>query len=388
MGIRELAGRLVIQDLPVFGGIYVAAAVLVIVAAYVDLDRRITFRRLTEKQVQILCIAFMSVFLAIIAALRPMSVPDTENYYIAYAKLESPATYIGDALWPGRRIYGLEVGFAFFWSILKSVFHSFRFTLFLIALVNALLFLFSAMGIAGLKQEKIHFVRMLALFFSYFALHYCCIAIRAGTSLGLGLLGAWLLLKRKYLWAFLAVYGAMLFHTMAFLLLVFFALTLIRRDKEDFPVKILIAFSVVCAVVMLVNLGPAIMRPTVELIRQILDKLGVMGLRGYLIVEPGDKAGKRIWLMALSSIAILFSIYQKAGIDRNMIIMILLGLFITAFFYPIRSINRASAYYYVFLLPIIAACRFDRLSAFGKACMGYAIYPAFLAIQMTLLSGA
>lgn len=382
MGLRELAGRLVIQDLFVYRCIYIAVTTLVILTAC--LEGKPFFRRLAEKRTQILWIILVSVFLGVFAALRPMSSPDTEAYYEAYTELESPAAYVKEAFWVGKRAYGMEVGFVLVWAVLKSVFHSFRFTLFLIALVNALLFLFSAMGIAGLKQEKSHFARMLALFFSFFALHYCCIAIRAGTSLGLGLLGAWLLLKRRYLWAFLTLYGAMLFHTMAFLLLMFFALTLIRRDKEDFPVKILIAFSVVCAVVMVVNLGPAIMRPTVELIRQILDKLGVMGLRGYLIVEPGDRPGKRIWLTALSSIAVLFSVYKNAGIDRNMIIMILLGLFITAFFYPIRAINRASDYCYLFLLPIIAACRFEKLSPFGKAFMGYAIFPVLFVLQLTL----
>jgi hypothetical protein len=382
MGIRELAGRLVIQDLLVFRCIYIAVTVLLILVAY--LDRRMLFRRLTERRTQIIWIVLISVFLAVFAALRPLDSPDTEAYYDTYVELESPAAYVKYLLRLGNRIYGMEIGFILLFSILKCVFHSFRFFLFCIALVNALLFLFSAVGIANLKQEKIHFAQMLAMFFSFFALHYCCIAIRAGTSLGLGLLGVWLLLKKKHLWAFLALYGAMLFHIMAFLLLAFFALTLIRRDKVDFPVKILIVCSVVCLAVMTVNLGPTIMRPTVKLIRQILDKTGVMGLRGYLIVEPGDTTGKRIWLTALSSIAILFSIYQKAEVDRNMIIMILMGLFITAFLYPIRAINRASDYCFLFLLPILASCRFEKMSFFGKAFMGYAIFPAFFILQLTL----
>ena len=67
-----------------------------------------------------------------------------------------------------------------------------------------------------------------------------------------------------------------------------------------------------------------------------------------------------------------------------MILMVLLGLFITSFLYPVTAISRASDYCFAFLLPIIASCRIEKLSSFGKIFMGYAIFPIFFALQMTI----
>ena len=382
MLIETTARGFVIESVSTFQIIYIALTLISILIAYEG--RKLTFRRLTEKQARTLWIVVVSLLFAVFAAIRPMGIPDTGAYLDVYDKLDRPVSYVGVFFKVGKRIYNMEVGFIFFLSILKWVFHSFRFSLFCIAWINALVFLCASAGIADLTVEKINFAKLMAMFFSFFAYHYCCIALRAGMSFSFGMLAVYLVMKRKYAWSLVIFYMAMLFQTMAILFLPFLGLSLITRRRTGFPPSVLFYCSFVCLCVLIFNLGTVIIDFFTKIALQILVKANIQGFSSYLKTEIGDETGKRIWLTALASVACMFSVCRKGDVDRNMILMVLLGLFITSFLYPITAISRASDYCYAFLLPIIASCRIEKLSTFGKVFMGYAIFPIFFALQMTI----
>lgn len=382
MLMGSMASGLVIESVSTYKLMYVAITGLSILIAY--MGRKLTFRRLSERQAQTLWVVVVSLLFAVFAAIRPMSIPDTGAYLDVFNKLDRPRAYAGVFYRLGRRIYNMEVGFIFFLSIMKQLFHSFRFTLFCIALINGLVFLGASAGIAQLTLEQINFAKVLAMFFSLYAYHYCCIAIRAGTSFSLGMLAVYLVLKRKYAWSLVIFYAAVLFHSMAILFLPFIGLTVVSRGKTGFPASVLFYCSLACLCVLTFNLGARIIKNIADLLLPIFRKAHFDALSTYLTTELGDQTGKRIWLTAVASVAILFSVCRKGDVDRNMILMVLLGLFITSFLYPVTAISRASDYCFAFLLPIIASCRIEKLSSFGKIFMGYAIFPIFFALQMTI----
>ena len=378
----SIAKGLVIESVIIYKVIYITITLFSILIAYIA--RKVTFRRLSQKQAQALWMLVVSLLVAVFAAIRPLDIPDTKAYQAIFDKLYKPSAYISTFYRIGKRLYNMEMGFIFLFSILKEISQSFRFSLFCIAFINGLIFLWASVGIANLTLKQINFAESMALFFSFFAYHYCCIALRAGMSLSLGMLAVYLVLKRKSVLSLIVLCGAMLFHSMALLFLPYIGFTLIDRGKTGFPWTVLLCCSIVCICVLFFNLGTVIIKFFTNLFLYILTKANISGFSSYLLQDIGDQSGKRIWLAAIASIAVLFSVCRKGDVDRNMIIMVLIGMFITSFLYPITAISRASDYCYAFLLPIIASCRIEKLPTFGKAFMGYAIFPIFFLLQMTI----
>ena len=358
MSVDAITEMLAMKGLLLYKAIYIFFTVALITMACVE--EKVAFFRLKKKYAQLLCIVLVSLLIAVYAALRPLDTHDTRAYIDVYDQLQSPSAYLSGFFKVGYRPWPLnmEAGFVFLFSIYKALFHSFRLSFFCIAFFNSFLFLFASYGIAESNLEQINFTKLLALFFSSYALLYCCIAIRGGMSISVGLFAVYCTFKRKYI-----------------LSLVFFYAKKRHYPKTKFPTgrEFLQALRYVINTVS-------------KIVIAFFDKTGMKGLGGYVREIDNNETGKRIWLTALTGIAVVYSVCCKGDVDRRMLIMILIGMFIVSFLYPITSISRASDYCYIFVLPIIASCRLDKLTVIGKLFMGYAIFPVFFVLQMTIFS--
>ena len=387
MSVDAITQLLAMRGLLLYKAIYISFTVALIVVAYVG--RKVTFHRLKEKHVHLLCIFLISLLIAVYASLRPVDTThDTKAYLDVYDQLQSPSEYFRFVLIPGNRPWPLnmEAGFVFMFSIYKTLFHSFRLALFCIAFFNSFLFLFSAYGIAESNLEQINLARLLALFFSAYALQYCCIAIRGGASVSIGLFAAYCTFKRRYILAGVFFYAAMLFHTMGILFVPFIVLTMVVRNKVGLPKSVVFVCSAICICSLTFRLGGYVINTVSKIVMAFFEKTGMKGLGGYMREIDNNDTGKRIWLTALTGIAVLLSVYWKGDVDRRMLIMVIIGLFIVSFLYPVTAIGRASDYGYIFILPIMASCRLDKMTTFGKLFMGYAIFPIFFLLQLTIFS--
>ncbi len=386
MSVDAITEMLAMKDLLLYKAIYIFFTVALITMACVE--EKVAFFRLKKKYAQLLCIVLVSLLIAVYAALRPLDTHDTRAYIDVYDQLQSPSAYLSGFFKVGYRPWPLnmEAGFVFLFSIYKALFHSFRLSFFCIAFFNSFLFLFASYGIAESNLEQINFTKLLALFFSSYALLYCCIAIRGGMSISVGLFAVYCTFKRKYILSLVFFYAAMLFHTMGILFVPFIVLTIVFRNKVGLPKGVLYVCGAICVCSLAFRLGGYVINTVSKIVIAFFDKTGMKGLGGYVREIDNNETGKRIWLTALTGIAVVYSVCCKGDVDRRMLIMILIGMFIVSFLYPITSISRASDYCYIFVLPIIASCRLDKLTVIGKLFMGYAIFPVFFVLQMTIFS--
>ena len=336
----------------------------------------------------VVCVLFISLAIALLGSVRPEQSADTANYYRIYADVLEPGKYLKKLLIFGSRKDGIEVAFVFLFSLLKSLSLGFRTILFVIAFVNALLILSASIGIANMVNNNAGYSKLFALFVSYFGLHYCCIAIRAGLSIGIGLFALYCLLSKKYLSGTVLMYISLLLHTMSVLLIMItgFVLLYCRRKKEPADEIVNRRLGMVlglCSASLLLNLGSRAFEIFVRAFQALSEKMEIDSFAGYM-VNFDMAVGIKDWFIVIAIGLTLYAVERTTTLSRALSWVIIIGLLITSFLYPIRAVNRAADYCYFLLLPLICSLDPEKQYAGKAAIPDVIIYPMLLAVQFSL----
>lgn len=367
-----------------YHAIYILLAVITIIAAYSKSD--VVFINTSENKVAIINIILVVITISTIAALRPFESADTANYFSVYISAKEPALYFKDFLIYGKRIHGIETSFVFLFSVLKSLSFSFRQVLFIIAFVNSALILTIAIKISQLLSKKPDISKIVALFVSYFGLHYCCIAIRAGLSLGIGMLAVYLLLTRRRAIGIVALYGSILVHSMSVLfipIIIYLCFNNSANYEQCEDSQLPLITIMICFLSLTFNLGSKIVDAFIHLFEFMSDYFGINSFAGYMVGL--DRAvGVKDWFIAIAIGLTMLSVTQSTRLVKKSVVIVLLGLVITSFLYPVRAINRAADYCFLMCLPLIGTFISKEYFPKGKVFAEYIIYPMLLAVQFNL----
>ena len=393
-----------ISNVIVYRIIYMVAAIIIFFLSYTDTWVSVPgFRRNRG-----FLFFAVSVCMGLFAAVRSYDIQDTLAYLDAYEKLGPPQAYLG-ALWKiGGRTYGLETGFIFFMAVCKQLAMSFRVFLFTVAFINSFLLLNAVYQIClisaykndfffirALKIESKNYPRLnqtinaieikniIAVFFSFFAFHYCCIAIRAGLSIALCFIALYFLLKNQKLISLLFLYFAARVHSMALLFSIVLVSVYLQQNnkinQKASQISAIRLFVVFCLLSLALNLSSHIIDGVTALLSKMTGNLTISGFSGYL-ADLDKNVGLKDWL-TVGVIGTSLLIWTNKT-SNAMTKLIILGLFVTSFLYPIRAINRAADYFYCLLMPALVLYKERWKSNNRSLYLNYLLLPLLLGVQM------
>lgn len=386
-----------INSVIVYRLLYVAFTILVILFSYSRI--RITIKGLQPNVTKNVCILCISLTVACFASIRPLEFPDTMEYLSVYQKIGSPESYLKTLYIVGVRSYNLETGFVFLMAICKSLF-DFRSFLFIAAFINSMITISATVKITSLLKERQNKLmpitfeenaqdcsikKEIAIFFAFYALHYSCLAIRAGLSIAICLVSFYMMLKDRKLLSFIFLFIAIKMQTMSILFL-FALLYIMFKNKvsikmRGMKIRITEICIIICLLSLLFNLGAIIIDDIVKIIFKIFSDYNIAGFSGYL-VGLDKHVGLKDWLTVIVIGISLIMINRQNESINNIVKLLIIGLFITSFLYSIRAINRAADYFYCLLLPLISSYSVSKNNTAVLLYMNYLLLPLLLGIQI------
>lgn len=309
---------------------------------------------IARKHQIILNIMFLSLALAILASLRPDDTPDTMAYYHTYSNAISFLDLESDMMRFGNRYQNMEVLFVVLMGTLRDIGFTFREVLFSFAFINSFSIQYACcqIGKEYVGREP-NWNRMTAIYLSLFAYHYSCIAIRAGFSIGIGLLGILFLVRHSLcnkIKGIVMLSMACLSHSMAILLII--PLLILVYKKPASPIYMFIT-AFICVVSLSLNLGEFAIGYIAEALVASISAYDIKGFGGYVyFFDPN--VGLKKWLIVINILGMLYLISRQSSKNKILLTVVTVGLYVTSFAYPIRAITRASDYFFIFMLPMVS----------------------------------
>lgn len=363
--------------------IYILITIISIIVCTFNI--KYTVSNITESRQILLSMILLSLMIAILASVRPEETPDTLTYYYIYSKSASFLDMNDRIIKLGERYQDVEVFYIVLMGTLKEIGFSFRTELLFFAFTNSFLVQYSSYCLG--KEcfgGNPNFNKIAALFLSLFAYHYSCIAIRAGFSIGMGMLGIVFLIRsgiHNKLVGVLILYIACLSHSMAILFMLP-TIILLWKKQVEINYKIYILFTgLLCVASLSMNLGSMTIAYISDIISALFDKFLILGFSNYL--NSFDlNVGLKHWLVLMNSLIILYMLTNGKTIKLALIVS--MGIYIFSFAYPIRAIHRAADYFLIFLLPMVSALDYGYLSKLQYIYISLFSSVMFLVYQMSL----
>lgn len=296
------------------------------------------------------------ILLAILASIRPFEVKDTLTYYMQY-KINYTIEELLKLGAFGVRNNGMEVIYLVFMSLIKMLNIPFRGFLFISAFINCYTSYIGLLKISEyLTKEKEFYkknynIGIIIYFISCFGLHYSCIAIRAGMSIGLGLLALGIFLtakkkKEKFISIVLFCFSVLLhFTSLLFIPICCIYFLHLKIKREIWGLAWIIAL-----IMLWYNVGIYITPVFVRFISRIISFIGIAGFSGYLY-SLDVEVGTIDWLIVFFIGLIFLCVFIEHDHYRETAFIILFGLYIITLLYPIRAIERAYDFFLFFTIP-------------------------------------
>lgn len=349
---------------------------LVAILGFIYFIRRQKIQIVQESSFPIIVI----VLIAILASVRPMEVKDTISYYTQYQCNYTIGKLLASGVFMTRQ-NGIEVVYIAFMSIMKMLNIPFRIFLFISAIVNCST---AYVGLQKISQYltndgERYSIGVITYFMACSALHYSCIAIRAGMSMGLGLLALGIFLtEKKKIASMLLFIFSVLIHTASILFIPIFCIYIFHlRIKRNFW-----GLTWIVAIMMLwINFGRYITKILLDIISNLFLKGRVFS--GYLVLLE-YKVGIMKWMLVIFIGIAFLIIYVEKKPYQETALVILAGLYIIALFYPVRAIARAYDYFLLFSVPYMAKS-FDVYKKDGLIVLSHMVFfLLMLAIQLRI----
>lgn len=334
--------------------IYLLIVLLSICGSFFNIE--IVVPGIAGKRQIILKMMFLSLALAILASLRPDDTPDTMSYYHMYSNAITFSDLDSDMIRFGNRYQNMEVLFVILMGTMRDIGFTFREVLFSFAFINSFSIQYACcqFGKEYVGREP-NLNRMLAIYLSLFAYHYSCIAIRAGFSIGIGLLGILFLVRNSLgnkIKGIVMLYMACLSHSMAILLIIPLLVLAYKKMVPSRTYMFITAF--ICIVSLSLNLGEFAIGYIAEVLVASISVYDVKGFGGYVnYFDPN--VGLKKWLIVINALGMMYLISRQSSKNKILLTIVTFGLYITSFAYPIRAINRAADYFFIFMLPMVSS---------------------------------
>ncbi|MBT9793952.1 hypothetical protein GPL02_13700 [Clostridium sp. MCC334] len=308
---------------------------------------------------------FLIIINSLIACLRPEQVADTNMYNMAYdtsVSIISKLTVnsVSD-LFANRSYYSIEIVYIFFMSLFRSLFKSpilFYFVsgllsnaliLYGLTLVNQYLYLDFQEESEAKKQRAV--IQTYCIYVLYSGIHYTTVAIRSGLAIGLGLAAIGLLLAyKKRLLSMILLVLACLVHTTSIL---FIGIYLIVRF---FPVNLSKKSIAILWIVAMGGYFSNIARyTTMAAIRMVLGLFSILHINAFssyitdleFVVQMREG-----YIMFFIGLFLVITYLPNKRINK-LALIIIVGLFLQTFAYPIHALSRLVDIFTIFLIPIV-----------------------------------
>lgn len=289
------------------------------------------------------------ILFSLLMATRPLETPDTagyaQNFYLIQPGHKYPVNFL-------QKYMGYEFGYVYLISFFRLFCNNHSVFFFLTAFIGTSFMIF------GLKNlsDKISsgnnkmYAPVFAIYISCFGLLYNGISIRAGLSMGLGIMAINLVLERRWVWGIMLFFIAFTMQRSAVLFLpIYFALKFIPGLKR----KTHLWIWLISGGVLFTGLADRVFPYIASILNYIFIKFHVSGFGAFLLA-PERRIGIRVvyfWL--LYGVFILLLRYSKDYAKYMNVIM--LGALIVVFMHGVRAVSRAYDIFYLFQVPLLGA---------------------------------
>lgn len=342
----------------------------------------------------ILVFAVFVIVNSIIAALRPVNSPDTLAYMEVYQQStriikEVQHNHIGEWFF-NRSYYSIELGFIFIMAVDSFLFHSVRGFFFLISLTTSILSIYGIILCVNAcvkeQQKKImwntsNLFMLWCVYLFWGGIHYTSVAIRSGLSMALGLCFIGLFLSgKKYVLSFCCLILSILIHSTA--ITFFVILILIRFMPVHIKKKTAGMTWGILILCYLLGIGNYTVKSAISFIAWAFRLLNIHAFSSYFINIEFAFQKREFFVIIVTGILLLMAYTNKKLISR-MSFIILLGIAIATFAYPIHAVSREVDLFTCFMIPVI--CYAGRVLSQRKLLYIRLIIPLLLVPQYVMI---
>lgn len=324
-----------------------------------------------SKMQDVIMLVLLIIISSLIAAFRPLDSSDTSMYVLAYDQSISIVREIKptgfSSLFANRQYYSIELGFIIYMSFFKH-FCGYRVFFFINSVLSNLLIMY---GLYSLKEysyshDNINLIELnkntikgkpgiISLFSMYMlmdGLLYSSVTIRAALSLGLGLTFiAYTLNKgQRIIYSFLLALASMLIHTTGIVFVAIWLFIILGRGK----IKPL-AIEVIWILLVVLYFGN-VARYTIKFFLQLKDFLfDILHIGAFSSYFTGIEytIQMREGMIVVVAGLILIWLYQESRINSVYAVLVLIGIGLFTFAYPVHAMSRLADYFILFLIPMV-----------------------------------
>lgn len=291
---------------------------------------------------------FFIVLFSLLMAFRPVETKDTLNYINGFNNAQSLPIYGINLL---QKYDGFEWGYIYLNYLFREFSDNYRIFFFLVTIVGITLSLYALISLsckAGMGEIN-QFSLIFSAYISYFGILYNGISVRAGLSMGLGLVALEWMLNDKWIKSLAFILLAISIQRAAVLFVIVY---FIIRFFPILKMKIHFFIWFVLGIVLFSGGGSRVLIFVLDILNNIIARFHISGFGAYLAELDIGVGIRDIYLWLLYGIFIFFicdSQYYMKYLN-----VILVGTLIVVFLHDIRAIARVYDVFYLFMIPILA----------------------------------
>lgn len=300
-----------------------------------------------QNEKKYLCGLFIIVF-SLLMAIRPINTKDTLNYINGFNKSQSISIHGINFF---QKYDGFEWGYIYLNRLFRNFSDNYRLFFFLITIVGitlsvcALVYLARKAGVCEINMFSLIF----SVYISYFGILYNGISVRAGLSMGLGLVALICMLDNKWIKSLVFILLAVSIQRAAFLFVVIY---FIIRFFPILKMKIHLFIWFVLGIILFGGGGSRVLIFVSKILNSIIIKFHISGFGAYLAELDVGVGIRDIYLWLLYGIFIFFMCNSQYYMKYLNVILV--GTLIVVFLHDIRAIARVYDMFYLFMVPILA----------------------------------
>lgn len=320
--------------------------IILILNLYVFLSKKITYK---QRLIIEICIMLVS---AVFIALRPMIMPDTQNYLLAFTQSEEKFPLIKN-IGMFQRYAGIE---KFFWVIMyyfNIITNNFRIFLIIISVFDIFV---SVKVFAALIENKTNLSVEMCLYVTCFGMLYAGISVRAGLGMTLGLLAVYCTKKKKYVISILIIILGMMIQISSAL---FFVLALImflfNKPIQNKGKRVALIISGGLFISLLINIGAIINAIIEKILFYFSAKVGVLAIyESYIGNTIDTTVGMTKIITSFVVFVCVLTIYCcKIETDVFFIVVMLFVQILIIALVGMRAASRVYDMFLIFTIPVM-----------------------------------
>lgn len=307
---------------------------------------------------------------SIIGAVKPDGTQDTKIYNAVYKSSLSYVSNISinsfrDIIF-NRSFYNVELFYVILMALFRYFFDSpvlFYFTQGIIsnlAMIAGLYMLCEYSLEIDTKEEKDKFLggRLMKLYNFYLlfcGILYTSSAIRDGLSISLGMVAIGnLLLKKRRLLSYVLFIISVLIHSTSIVLVLIYIILKVWNFKISRNWTIVLCGLL--PIIYIAKIGKYTVGLVAQLVTVILQTLNIQAFYSYISNLDYQLPLREGYLLVLTAILLVLSFKNDRADDRKndkLIVVVLCGLYMFAFAYPIEALARLLYMFILFIIPIV-----------------------------------